>query len=232
MFDKLILTALLLAAAVLLLRLIRHSRRAMASRRAARAGYLDACQPLFSDLRRSIGPSGFARQSGRYRGRMFDLQVVADTLATRKLPTLWLLVSLPEPMPVAATWDLMQRPTGIESFSHFARLPFQQPLPAGMPDTAALRSDAALPMPEPVRSQLDLFDDPRAKELLISPRGLRLVWLVEEADRGRYLIFRDAEMGHVPLDAAMLPPLLNRLTALAEALTKALTSPLQTAPAA
>ena len=45
----------------------------------------------------------------------------------------------------------------------------------------------------------------------------------EEADRGRFLIFREAEMGRNPLPPAQLQPLLDRLAALREdilALTK------------
>ena len=49
-------------------------------------------------------------------------------------------------------------------------------------------------------AQAALFADPLVKELVISPKGLRLVILAEEADRGRYLLFRDAEMGRMPLD--------------------------------
>ena len=59
-----------------------------------------------------------------------------------------------------------------------------------------------------------MFDDPKVKELVLSPKGLRIVLLAEEADRGRYLIFRDAEMGQTPLAPARLSPILDRLAAL------------------
>ncbi len=49
---------------------------------------------------------------------------------------------------------------------------------------------------------------------MISPKGLRLVILAEEADRGRYLLFRDAEMGRDPLDPARVSGLLVTLLAL------------------
>jgi hypothetical protein len=42
------------------------------------------------------------------------------------------------------------------------------------------------------------------------------VILAEEADRGRYLIFREAEMGMTPLAPARLSPLLDRLRAIRE----------------
>jgi hypothetical protein len=58
----------------------------------------------------------------------------------------------------------------------------------------------------------------RLKEVVLSPRGLRLTWLAEEAHRGRYLIFRDAEMGREPFELARLEPLLAVLLALRSAL--------------
>ena len=58
------------------------------------------------------------------------------------------------------------------------------------------------------------FQDPRVKELVLSPKGLRIVILAEEADRSRYLIFREAEMGRTPLPPARLEPLLDRLAAI------------------
>lgn len=57
------------------------------------------------------------------------------------------------------------------------------------------------------------------KELVISPKGLRLVLLGDEADRGRYLIFRDGEVGQTPLPPARLLPLLDALRALRDDLT-------------
>jgi hypothetical protein len=51
----------------------------------------------------------------------------------------------------------------------------------------------------------------RLKEVVLSPKGLRLTWLLEEAPRGRYLLFRDAEMGRTPVPPETLQPLLDAL---------------------
>jgi hypothetical protein len=88
--------------------------------------------------------------------------------------------------------------------------------PAGFPEDCAIRSDApeaAVPAAF-VLKHLEGLDADLLKELVISPKGLRLVWLADEADRTRYLAFRDAEMGKAPLAAARLEPLLNALLAL------------------
>ena len=59
-----------------------------------------------------------------------------------------------------------------------------------------------------------LFSDPKVKEAVLSPKGIRLVVLAEEGDRANYLIFRDAELGRHPLAAARLGNLLETLAAL------------------
>lgn len=203
-------------AAALLLWLTWRLVRAQHGRRLSRAGYFDALHPLFDGVRTQIQPSGFPRMTGRRGPHGFDLQAVTDTLTFRKLPALWVMVSLPEPLPLAATLDIMARPSGQEPFTHFSTLPQMLPAPAGTPEGIALRSDnaAALPPEGLVARHAAIFADPKVKELLISPKGLRLVILAEEADRGRYLIFRDAEMGAMPVSPVRIAPLLESLLAL------------------
>ena len=49
---------------------------------------------------------------------------------------------------------------------------------------------------------------------MLSPKGLRIVILAEEADRGRFLIFREAELGLTPVAPDRLAPFLDRLAAM------------------
>lgn len=193
--------------------------RAGSARAASRAGYLSLCHPPFTDRRLALAPSGFPRLNGRYQGRLIDLQVIPDALSTRKLPCLWLMVTLVEPQPVLSTIDIMQRATGAETFSRFPCLAFAHPLGSAFPEAATLRSDSPAAPPDfMLRRHAGFFVDPRAKELVVSPKGIRLVWLAEEADRGAYLIFRNAEMAACPLDPAVLIPLLDRVLALSRCL--------------
>ena len=205
----------------LALRLFRESH----ARAAARAGFFHAVKPLFVGGETRVQPTGFPRMTGHRAGLAFDLQAVPDTLTFRKLPALWVLITLPEPLPLHATLDLMARPSGHEPFTRFASLPQSLPTPPGLPSEIAIRSDnaARIPPPDLVARHAGLFQDLRVKELVLSPKGLRIVILAEEADRGRFLIFREAEMGRTPLSPARLEPLLDRLAALREdilALTK------------
>jgi hypothetical protein len=196
----------------LTLRLVRASR----DRKEARAGYFNAVKPLFDGGETRLQPTGFPRMTGRRAGLAFDLQAIPDTLTFRKLPALWVLVTLPEPLPLQATLDLMARPSGNESFTRFGALPLSLPTPDDLPGDVAIRSDdaARIPPADLVARHAGLFTDTTVKELVLSPKGLRIVILAEEADRGRYLIFRDAEMARTPLAPARLEPVLDRLAAL------------------
>ena len=190
--------------------------RMFGGRSAARAGYLELCLPLFERPVTGVADSGFARISGRYRGQLFDVQVVPDSLNLRKLPCLWLLVSLVEPLPVAGRFDVMLRATGTETFSKFGELPDQIAVPNGFPEGCTIRTDTPglVPSAEIIGRYMAGLDAARLKEVVVAEAGVRVVWLAEEADRGRYLLFRDAEMGAVALPPAVLAPLMDGLCGL------------------
>ncbi len=184
-------------------------------RQAARAVYFSSVEGLFDRAVVRVQPSGFARMTGHWGAHEFDLQAVPDTLTFRKLPALWVMITLPEPLPVTATLDIMARPSGGEPFSHFSSLPQSLERPSFLPEVTALRSDDAAGLKvDYLAAHAPLFDDPRVKELIISPKGLRIVLLAEEAERGRYLLFRDAEMGLEPLKAERVSGLIETILAL------------------
>lgn len=212
--------ALLILGLWLAIRLVQASR----ARTTAHAAFFDRVKPLFAEVTETIQPTGFPRLTGRHFGLAFDLQALPDTLTFRKLPALWVMVSLPEALRDLATVDLMARPTGNETFSPFSALSHALPPIPGLPKDVAIRCDDAprLPPAEILARHADLFTDPRVKELLFTAKGLRIVILAEEADRGRFLIFRDAEMGMTPLDPDRIAPLLDRLRALRKDLLTAL----------
>jgi hypothetical protein len=168
----------------------------------------------------STGTAGYPRLVGRYRGLPIQVQPVVDTLAVRRLPALWLLVTVQSALPITARFDLMMRPTAATTFSNFDFLPVTLPTPADFPEGAVLRTDDpthALP-PHVVARHVDVFRDVRAKELLITPTGVRLVWLLAEASRARYGVFRDADFGGADLDPQLLRDLLDRVIAVRQSI--------------
>ena len=150
---------------------------------------------------------------GRYRDHDFQLKTVVDTLATRKLPSLWLMVTLPEPQPVLETTNMMMRAAGVTSFSNFDFLPHTLSLPQGFPEQATVRSDAV--MPSDVLSlmahHLEIFHHGRGKEFLISPKGLRIVMQLAEGDRARYGVFREANFGGSSIDVEVASQIMDTL---------------------
>jgi hypothetical protein len=159
---------------------------------------------------------GFPRLTGQYAGVSVQVLPVVDTLAVRRLPALWLLVTVQASLPVSAKLDLMMRPAGPTTFSNFDLLPVTLERPPGFPEHAVLRTDDAAHAPPAdwLAGHLDVFENVRAKELLITAHGLRLVWLLAEAERARYGVFRQAEFGAVDIDPGLLGDLLDRLLAL------------------
>ena len=194
-----------------------------ARRRVDRAACLNPLLPLLADPRMRLEPSGLPRLAGRLAGHTVDVQVVSDALAFRKLPALWLLVTLTEPQPLAGETRIMMRPSGLEPFSIFDKLPAETAPPPGFPPHCVVRTTARdhLPPAHIMAALARLLEDPALKEIVLSPAGLRLVRLVEEAPKGAYLLFRESDLGRSPVSAAMVQPMLDTLHELAQELAGA-----------
>src|SRR5438132_1289241 len=118
--------ALLLAAL-----LARHAMKVHARNRAAPFLLFDEASRLLDQP--EIGQAetvGSYTLSGSYGGHPVQVRVVTDTLAVRKLPSMWLMVTIPEPLPVRAIFDMVMRPAGPVTFSNFDQLAHSLPLPA------------------------------------------------------------------------------------------------------
>lgn len=194
--------------------LVRQFLREKAAREAEPDRLFHDAMPVLSDPVVAAGETaGSYILSGRHDGHDVRVTALADTLAVRKLPSLWLMVTLPAPLPLKTALDLMMRPAAATSFSNFDHLPFTIETPQGFPEHLVIRSDA----PEPelpldlVARHLEPLRQRRGKELLITPRGLRLVMLLAEADRARYGVFRQADFGGVTVDPDQLKLALDRL---------------------
>ena len=168
----------------------------------------------------SDGTAGVATWAGTWNGRRVQIRTIVDTLATRKLPARWLSVSITEPVAVPATFDMMMRPGSPTTFSNFDHLDHTLPRSAAFPAEAVLRTDrkgVSLPL-DIIAGHLDVFAEGRAKELLITPKGVRIVWLLAEAERARYGVFRQAEFGGTSLEPALVEGLLQSASALRDAI--------------
>lgn len=211
---------IVLAAALSALLGIQYLRVAARHRRAPHEFFAEA-RDLIDQPQISAGKTaGSYLLKGTYRGHHVHVQAVSDTLSLRKLPSLWLLVTIPEPLPVGATFDMMMRPAGPTTFSNFDHLPETVPLPPGFPEEAVIRSNDPhhLLPPHLLAPVLPLFGDRRGKELLVSPKGVRVVIQVAEAMRVRYGVLRQADFGETRLDPDILRVILDRMISLRTAI--------------
>jgi hypothetical protein len=183
---------------------------------AGRAALLVQVHDVLGDVRETPLPSGYVKVTGTYRGLPVMLEPVVDTLNIRKLPVLWLMVTVVTPVPVRATFDLLMRASGTEVFSPYHGLEHSIDRPEGFPEWAGVRTDNPVGLPDAaiVSRYLSRFEDGEGKELLITPKGLRMVVMVDQADRGGYLIFRDARFGTAGVSAEVITGILDDLIAL------------------
>ncbi len=147
--------------------------------------------------------------SGRRQGYDVKIEPVADHIGYRKLPSLWLRITVSGKIPYAGVFDFLARPENIEFYSPAFSLDHIVAVPLGWPQHSTLRSDSPEHMPpaELMDRHMQLFQDPRAKELLVTPRGVRIVYLANQAQRPHYLVLRSVSFE----DLNVQPDLVCRL---------------------
>ena len=170
----------------------------------------------------SDGTAGVITWEGSWNGWRVQIRTIVDTLATRKLPARWLSVSITEKVAVPGTFDMMMRPGSPTTFSNFDHLDHSLPKSSALPAEAVVRTDrkgVRFPQ-EIIADHLGIFSEGRAKELLITPNGVRIVWLLAEAERARYGVFRQAEFGDATLHPALIERLLEAASTLRDAINR------------
>ena len=172
----------------------------------ARATIFDTCQALFDAPQLAPGTHAYPVLRGTHRGLPIKLEVVVDTLAVRKLPVLWLKVDVLQALPIAGTLDYLVRPLNHEFWSPNVALAHELRLPAQWPQYARLGTDqpamrALLPQLDPF---IAAFSDERIKELLVTPKGVRVVYLAGQGGRAHYGVLRRAHFAALPLPADLV----------------------------
>ncbi len=203
-----------LAFGVFFVRRLQTKRAAIAERRADFEGVIKS---VLNDVTADpVVTVGVESWRGTWNGERVQVRTIVDTLATRKLPALWLSVTVNEAVNTSATIDIMARPNSATTFSNFELLPHGVKSPEGFPEFAAIRTDkadAALPF-EILGRHVGIFNNGRTKELLITPNGVRIVVLAAEADRARYGVFRQADFSGFKLDGTLIEDLVKSCSSL------------------
>jgi hypothetical protein len=176
------------------------SMRALHDHRSAlsqRGGLLDRAVGLLGDAKITLGRDAFPVLVGRLPDkRPVKVELIADTMVFRRLPQLWLRVTLTETVDrKRPSIGALARPTGAEFYSIVHELPhWIEP-----PQTDAsllMRGDgnASEAQIERVSALFrSLFSDPAVKEAAITPRGVRLIRQAAQGDRGAHLILRQTQ---------------------------------------
>jgi hypothetical protein len=200
-------------------------RRAVSDHRAAlarRRAMLDQAASLLANARISFAPDHFPILVGRLNdGRQTKIELIADTMVTRRLPQLWLRVTLSEAGECnRPTIGALARPTGAEYYS----LVHDMPEWLTPPETGAsllMRGDGratALQIESIVAAFRSLFADPALKEAVISPSGARVIRQAAQGERGAHLLLRQIRF---PI-TAISPDLVSKAIAEVVALSKTL----------
>ena len=183
-------------------------------RRKLRSGFFGDCMNILHPLEITQQDMRFPTLRGRYKHFDVELEAFIDDMTVRKLPSLWLKVSLFAPVRYSGAFDLLVRPRGTEYYSPASDLPLEVKLPSGWPGDATIHSDdpARMPPVETVAQHLHLFDDAKMKELLIAPRGVRLIYQADQAERSQYSVLRQIEFGAMRLSPQLANSLLEAVS--------------------
>lgn len=178
-------------------------RRDREAVRRRRASMFNGVLPYLQEPRLEQDDVGFPVLRGRYRGYDCKVEPVADHIGFRKLPTLWLLVTVRGRIRYSGIFDFLVRPENTEFYSPAHALSCRIDIPAPWPQYAVLSSDRPEAMPPPgiMAPHMRLFDDVKAKELLVTPRGVRIVYLANQGTRSHYLVLRS-----VTFEDLIIPP--------------------------
>jgi hypothetical protein len=217
-----LLLAVAAVAGFLLVRMqTRHVRRVADERRSI----LDSVRGVLQDSELAQRGIDYPVLTGTYRGAPVTVAVIADTLALRQLPTLWLSVTRRQPLPLAGPVDMLLRPSATDIVSPGERFPVQHPVPPDWPDHIRVATPhGGTPKLGGLSAALPLLHDPRTKDVLVTPTGARLVTRLARAELGQYRIVKRAKFV-VNLTAGELTAYLDDVWAMTAGIERAATDP-------
>lgn len=212
--------ALLGAGLAGLLWLVNRERSALWRRRQA---VLADCQQLFERAERVDGVAGFPRLTGEIAGRPVVVEMLPDTMTLRRLPQLWLSLTVMMPLPGGAAFGVLARPNGSEFYARTPDLPVRLEPPAGLPEDVSVRGRrrGAAFLAQAGQAVADLMADARVKEVLVTPAGLRVIFQAAEGQRGPHLLLRQCDFGEDRFDPAVFMRLYDGLEEIARAVLPA-----------
>ncbi len=209
--------ALGLAVCAGLLALVWSYRDASRARLALRLAKVAELERVLEQPRLEHRAVDFPVVTGRWRGMDARIELHTDAIVMRKLPALWLLVTLKTPLKIDGAIAVMKRPLNTEYWSPFDRLSDRLDRPGHWPEHTNIRCQGAdgPRLISVLEKHLDLLADAKGKEILITAKGVRLAWLAEEGDRSSYLIGRQVAFSTEPVPGELAELMLERCRVMA-----------------
>jgi hypothetical protein len=162
-----------------------------------RARLLDEALDLLGEPVLALSPDKFPVVTGCIEdGRQVRLELVADTMVTRRLPQLWLMVTVTDKAASGRPMlGALARPTGSEYYSLVHGMP-EWLAPPDTDISLLMRGDGRQTPAEAaaVRAHFQgLFANPLVKEAVIASRATRIIIQASQGERGAHMILRQAK---------------------------------------
>ena len=170
----------------------------------------DECVSLLQAPQLSAKGLDFPKLHGQYVGFDVSLELVADTLAVRKVPPLWLLVTIKGHNEIKGCLDIIVRPQNNEFYSPAWQWAGHLQTPDNWPAHSMIKYQdepadvAILNKFVPV-----LFNDEKTKELLVMPRLLRITYMAKQAERGEYMLMRNSIFDAMPIEKTLVQSIIT-----------------------
>ena len=189
--------------------------------RGTRKALLDECAPVLEGPEIISCGDGFPRLVGRDRGRSVHVQLISDTMVVRRLPQLWVFVTVLERLRDIPSLAVLVRPAKYEFYSITSGLTHALSTPAALPQEVMIRGSD--PRAEDVLERLTpalatILADPRVKEVALTSKGVRIIRQAAEGRRGEHLLLRQPVFDDAKVAAADLAELLDQIHLLRSAL--------------
>lgn len=185
--------------------------------RAQRTSLLDDAVSAIEQPVISHGGDGFPKMRGRHLGLDVHVELIPDTMVVRRLPQLWLSVTLLTPNRTLPGLGALVRYSGNEFYALTPEFAHRLEPPSGFPSEVLIRGQSpdAQDLLNGLRQPLaKLLSDPHIKEVAITAKGLRIVRQAAEGRRGEHLLLRQATFDLARLPKAELKVVLAELSTL------------------
>jgi hypothetical protein len=172
---------------------LRRIGRRLSAEASWRGSVLADCIDLLEKGEIRLTPDGWGALQGFAGGHPASIIPMCESLAYRRLPQLWLAVTVRLRRPGCCILDIVRRSTNAEFYAPAVDLPERFEVPAQWPQDTLVKGDgprageALAQITEPLTP---LFSDVRVKEVLIDRQRVRILFQARQGSRGFYLLFR------------------------------------------